>query len=156
MQREFIVESGNVACLPSSVLLTGTVSSSGLLVTGTGTDFVTDLLYGGAGGMQKYKYLYTSVEGQVIEIVQVLSPTTLLLKVEPENDLSAEDFKVASISEGYNYVSLKALGSGVGIANINEAPSDIDDTSPVVYSNSNGLDPIVVNATGSDCQITIN
>lgn len=151
-QKHFIASTS--ICIPREVQLTGTVSSSGVIVTGTGTLFTTQILQTGTT-MLRNKYLFSPANGQVIEIIKVLSNTSLMLAAPFTTPLSGENVYVPDISYNMYSVSLNPLGAGVTVANVNEAASELDISAPVGYDNENGVTPIAVNATASDCEITI-
>lgn len=154
MQRIIVVE-GAAQVIPSSVTLTGTYSSSGTLVTGTGTDFVSEMLINGAGGALKYKYLFSETQCQLIEIVAILSPTTLQIKQAFDSDVSGDDLIVDNPADGMTSFKLNPIGGEVGVANINQSKVAIDKTTHIEYKNSNGLTPIAIDGTSNIGQVVI-
>jgi hypothetical protein len=154
MQRLIVIDS-EVRVIPSSVTLSGTYSSNGKLVTGTGIDFIEEMLIGGAGGDLKYKYLVSEDRGQIIEIESVLSTTTLLLKQAFDSDVASQNIVVNNPADGMTSCGIYPLDRDVTVGNVNESPVLVKENIGISYSNSNGLTPIVINGLANLVQVTI-
>lgn len=214
------------ACYPEGVALSGTVTSSGTLVTGTGTKFLTELflspeninifpfavtdqgnwnastnspaLVGSVGteGYQytvsvagstnldgkfdwavgdklafyqgkwvvatkynrfapiRYKYLWSKTNNQLLEIIDVMSDTTLLVKVAPNSALAGEAFFVAGLTPDYKAISISPQGAGGIMGTINQLAVTLDENTIVTFDKESGLLPICVDGTTGSLQIS--
>jgi hypothetical protein len=112
LPRIRLISAGTILSLPESVQLTGTISSSGTTVTGTGTLFLTEIRNPNNPGVLQYQYLFKDTTGEIMEILSVNSDTHLELKTAFAAPLAGDDVWVVN-----NYflksISIMPLGAGV-------------------------------------------
>jgi len=107
-----VISSGTILSLPESIQLTGTISSSGVEVTGTGTAFLTEIRNPNNPGVLKYKFLFKATTGEIREILSVNSDTHLVLKNAFAAGLSGADVWVVN-HYFLKSVSIMPLDDGV-------------------------------------------
>ena len=101
--------------IPSPLTLTGTASSVGVLVTGVGTLFTTEIQDKNIVHYElKFTHLYDPAQNVVREISHVLSDTTLQLKKAFPLNMASQAVQVPNINIEYSEVSIVSPGaSGV-------------------------------------------
>ncbi len=149
-----VISSGTVEAFPPGLTKTGTVSSSGVIVTGTGTDFFTDIFNTGGSVRSgfKYKWLYSAVNGETREIVNVTAADKLIIKSAFSSALSSENFMLISDAISYDKISINPKDAGPKLATAGGISYLMDEN--VTKNIDNQYDfPIVINAVGADVEV---
>lgn len=103
----------NKQSIPAALTLTGTVSSSGTLVTGVGTLFLSEIENPKIRHRAlKYKYIFDANQAVVREIDHVLTNTSLVLKEAFPGNMASQALQVPDTSIEYQSVSIISLGTG--------------------------------------------
>lgn len=216
VDRPGAVEATGALCLPAAVTLTGTVSSVGTLLTGTGTKFLTELfvdptvevefpfttnsqgswnastntpaLVGSVGTegylytvsvagttnvdgnfswavgdkiafyqgrwrkasiynrniVPYYRYIYSAVLTEIMEIAEVRSDTTLILKTAFTANLSSETLRVPGRNPVYKSISLSTADTDALIGTIGNEAAALPDDVTTNYDQEGGLEPICI------------
>jgi hypothetical protein len=139
-----LVNITNTTCFPAPVTLTGTISSSGVDVTGTGTLFLSEIaLPQQDGKLLNYKYIYDESSGEIREIDYVISDTALRLKVSFSSDLSGADLTCPDYRSAYRELTIVSA-FGVAVGCVNQPIANIVPNIPFRYRWMGGLKPISV------------
>lgn len=138
--------------LPGVVLLTGTFSSTGKLVTGVGTLFTSELLY--LVNQLKYKYLWDSAGNRLAEIDYVVNDTKLWLKLGFSSNVGAGALmKVNDPAKRYRMIKIVGTGAFI-ISTPDQAPVTWPAAQPFDVTNMNsGLEPFAIDASGTTASI---
>ncbi len=128
--------------IPTATSAIGSVSSLGVIVTGTGTSFEQKVLVGG--------YLYAETTHQLGRIKDVYSDTQLFLEEAFKNDIAAgETFKFVDVL--YRSISVENSGGGdAGLAGGVIHSGDIKS-----FNNEWGIDPIKFAASSQTLELTL-
>ncbi len=145
--------SGDVNTAPDKYTAgTGTVTSVGRIVTGTGTLFLTEIggnsLYGGLGNPS------TAVQGawlfnnsnEVRQIKEVISDTQLILEQAFTVDLSGASVKIVQPSRTKQF-SFVLISGTVVVDGVTLATSEMSGFGDTAANNRYTLDPIVIDTT---------
>lgn len=139
---------------PAAVTLTGTISSTGTVVTGVGTLFLSEITSTVNPGILKYKYIYNSVTNEIREIASVQTDTTLTLVSAFAAPLSGVALTCPSNKFNYKEISVICAGASGVAATVGNAPVTLMQTSVFTFRWIGGVAPIAVDGTGSPLQIT--
>lgn len=143
-----------VSTFPTADTLTGTVSSSGVTVTGTGTLFLTEFYYSGAYVTQKYKYLVKPSTGEIMEIERIVSDTVMYLKTAFAVALSGAAVKAIEETHGLKSISISPIAAGVKVYYPNSAAVTLDADTIVNIDNApNIINPVGVDGTTGNAQV---
>lgn len=131
---------------------TGTVSSVGRIVTGTGTLFLTEIggnsLYNGIGNpstVVEGAYLFNGTD-EVRRIKEVISDTQLILEAAFTANLSGSSVKIVAESRTKQF-SFVLISGTVIVDGVTLATSEMSGFGDTAANNTYTLDPIVINAT---------
>ncbi len=133
-----------VGTLPVGITKTGTFSSVGTIVTGVGSKFTTELVGG--------DWLYSSTSKELREVGWISKyDTGLTLKTSAFTAPAAGD----------NVVVCKTRYTGVmitvsGAANVTINGSTYKPGEVISYTDSDGIDPIYYDATGSEITFDVS
>lgn len=135
-------------CVPLEQAKTGTVSSTGKIITGTGTLFTTEA----QGG----QWVYSSSQNEVRRIIKISSATELEIDFPFTTPLVAAPFVVVPASR---YTKLQYFNVGGGIAqidgvNIAAAATGAFEINRDSVSKHDFLDPIIVDGSVSNILLT--
>lgn len=140
--------------LPAPVTLTGTITSSGLAITGTGTLFLTELCFLEQTNL-KVKYLWDSTNTEMREIATVVDDTHLTLKVAFSNVISGQALKVPDPAIQYREISLAPAGAGCKVCTANKATVTMNPDVMMEFGNDGGLQPpLALDGTASAIQVS--
>lgn len=148
--NNFVLVSNEIKSFPQMVTLTGTVSSSGTTVTGTGTDFydlyaVEDAENNG-NEVLKYKYLIDPAVGEIREIAKILNATKLLIKTAFTNPLSGTLTVIDNY--GIKEAIVTPVSAGVVMYEPETAGMTIITTVPISMKSYININPFALNCSG--------
>lgn len=144
-----------VVTFPTADTLTGTVSSSGTVVTGTGTLFLTEMFYPGNYLLQRYKYLVKPSTGEIMEIERIVSDTVLHLKTAFAVALSGAAVQAIEEVKGFKSISISPIAAGVKIFYPNKTSVTLDASTIVnLDNNDNIIKPVGLDGTTGNAQVT--
>lgn len=139
--------------LPAPVTLTGTISSSGVRVTGVGTKFLTEIAAAGQISL-KVQYLWDSTNCELRGIATVVSDTVLTLQVAFTNSLSGQALQVPNPGAIYREVSLAPNGTGCLMCTANKPAVTMNGSVMMNFENEGGLPPLALDGTANSIQVT--
>jgi len=147
----------DIRSFPEAVVLTGTVVSLVLQITGTATDFFNELLMNpdspNNAPTLKYKYIFNPATGEIREIDFIQSATTLRLKTAFSVEMAGEDFSVIN-NYFYNSITINPQGAGVLFYSVGSESTALDANATEMLESEIGLNPIAIDATASDAIVT--
>ena len=149
-QPNVILATG-IRSFPEALAKTGTITTTGANVVGTGTLFLTEIKFPNNPGLL-YKYLFNSATGEIREILSVNSNTHMVLKNAFAIDVSGQALKVVN-----NYylqsLSISPLGAGVLMYTPESASTVLDADTTINLEDDRGILPIGLNCV-SNVQVT--
>lgn len=159
-----VIASGSKTVIADQIIaLTGTLSTDATtktLIVGTGTLFTTELCdhFGEDQERIKYPYLFNTRNGDIKQIVKILSNTKLLVGRKFQSDLSAETCQGAAFNKPIQINISGPVGEGV-IGTLYFPNEDngqvVAGSAPLNYVSETGVDPIGVDA-GTDISVVYN
>ncbi len=144
------VPSGTIVCFPQAKTLTGTITSTGNDVIGTGTKFLTEVKYKNNPGLL-YRFLFNIETGEIREILSVNSDTHLVLKNAFAADVSGQNVTVCD-NYALKSISIIPLGADVEMFTPESASTVLAENIEVQVKDWNGILPIGLNCV-SDTQV---
>ena len=152
VKHEIKLVSGKTT-IPSPLTLTGTVSSVGLLVTGVGTLFTTEVQEKNRTHFAlKYTHLYDPAQNLTRPIDYVLNDTSLLLKKAFPANMSSQTVQVPDISVEYSEVSVLSIGAS-GI--IDAVTMSVGSVINMNTERQGSLDPVAIDGTITGLQVEL-
>lgn len=148
-----VVETTGFMCFPAMEQVSGTFTSSGLVVTGSNTLFLSEICTG-SGNNLKYKYLFSSTNKEIREIDFVINDTLLRLKSSFTSDAAGDDVNCPDYRFACKEVSIFTAGSATSVACTGGTLQTILANVGVNFKTDDGLKPIAVDGNGDTVQIT--
>lgn len=147
--------SNEITAFPTPLQLTGTVSSSGTVVTGTGTDFLTEGCYPNLDISKiRYPYIFNPSSGEIREITAIPNATTLMIKNAFSVALSGDDFYVIDDTELYKTISVNGQSGTNKICTVGADPVTMDNNVIENFGTEDGWQlPIGIDASAA--QVTL-
>jgi hypothetical protein len=142
-----IISASTIRSFPESISKTGTWTSTGNNVIGTGTKFLTELLLNNNPGLL-FKYLFNTATGEIREIYSVNSDTHLVLKNGFAINVSGQALFVVN-HYALHSISIMPLGAGVIMYTPESAGTTLSNGVPVNIENDYGILPIGLNCVSS-------
>lgn len=153
------IDGGTFQVFPAQVVLTGTITSSGTTITGTGTAFLSEFLT--PSGYLKYPYLWDESFGELRSIQSVVSDTKLYLNLAFTIGFSNSAINAIPVSN-YKWAKIQSIapyGDAVFLNLVDKAtvfdPLFVQGTIPVIIKNKRGIEPFSVQAPGSTGQVML-
>lgn len=116
-----------IASFPAAELKTGTVSSTGVVVSGTSTLFLSELCYPNMDVTKsQYPFLFNPSTGEIREIVSIQSDTNLTIKNAFGTALSGDDLYVISDLSLYKTISVNGQSGTNKICTVGDDPVTMD------------------------------
>lgn len=129
---------------PASTTQTGTISSSGVTVTGTGTAFLTEL--------RKGDYIW--VQNQVRKIVGILNDTKLTLNAAFSPDIAGQALKTVRHVPNVKLSVSNTDSVTAYLGTITNDAQVIEPGQTVNFESDNGMGPIAYNPNGGTLNIS--
>jgi len=139
--------------VPASASVTGTIETIAKKVIGTGTLFTTQF--------QPFDWLYVAAKSEFRQVVNIVSDTEMTLDAAFTTDVAATGTPL--IVKRFQATKIEVLNVGAGTATI-DGQNVITTQKAVTFekqpwgssrSLTDFVDPILVDATASNCAITI-